>query len=230
MTEETMLIRSAMRPYQHPGGRLMAHGAAALTESELIAIILRVGSPGESALHLASRILSHFDGLAGLAHASAPDLQEICGLSVDKVAQIAAALELSRRLISTRSAERPLITTSAEAARYVADMALLDQEHVRVILLDSSQRVVAAPTLYIGTLTTSVLRISEVYREAITRNSPALILAHNHPSGDPTPSPQDVEVTRALASAGALLDITLVDHVIIGHGRWVSLRDQGFLG
>ena len=100
---------------------------------------------------------------------------------------------------------------------------------MRVILLDSSRRVVAAPTLYIGTLTTSVLRISEVYREAITRNSPALILAHNHPSGDPTPSPHDVEVTRALASAGMLLDITLVDHVIIGRGRWVSLRDQGFL-
>ena len=97
------------------------------------------------------------------------------------------------------------------------------------MLLDSARRVIAAPTIYIGTINTSVLRIAEVYREAITRNSPAIILAHNHPSGDPTPSPEDIELTRTLVNAGRLLDITLVDHVIIGQQRWVSLREQGFL-
>ena len=101
-------------------------------------------------------------------------------------------------------------------------------ENVRVLLLDINRRVIAAPTVYIGTLTTSVLRASEIYREAIVRGSAMLILAHNHPSGDPTPSPEDVEMTRSLAAAGRLLDIALVDHLIIGRGKWVSLREMGF--
>jgi DNA repair protein RadC len=218
-----------MRPYQHPGARLLARGSAVLTDAELLAIILRTGSGGESALHLAARVLASFDGLDAFARASAAELQTVQDLTIDKAAQIIAALELSRRLLAARSAERPIIATTDEAARFVADMAFLDQEHIRVVLLDTNRRVIAAPTLYKGTLNTSVLRVSEVFREAITHNSPALILAHNHPSGDPTPSPQDVEVTRALATAGHLLDITLIDHLIIGHGRWVSLRDQGFL-
>lgn len=228
MSEETLRALAVIRPYQHPGARLIAHGSAALTDTELLAIILRTGSGGESALHLAARILTSFSGLDALARATAIELQAIQDLSLDKIAQIMAALELSRRLLAAR-AERPGITTAADAAALVADMAFLDQEHVRVILLDTNRRVVAVPTLYKGTLNTSVLRVSEVFREAIIHNCPALILAHNHPSGDPTPSPEDLEVTRALASAGRLLDIAVVDHLVVGHGRWVSLRDQGFL-
>lgn len=220
---------SALRAYQHPAARLIAQGSAALSNTELLATIFRTGTNGEAAVHLANRLLTQFNGLYGLSQASATDLRGVYGLGSDKIAQIAAAFELSRRLSATQVEERPLITTAAEAAQFLSDMALLSQENVRVILLDSTRRVVAAPTLYIGTLNASVLRISEVFREAITRNCPALILAHNHPSGDPSPSPQDVELSHALASAGQLLDIAFVDHVIIGHGRWVSLREQGFL-
>lgn len=218
-----------LRSYQHPAARLAAQGAAALSNSELLATIFRTGTSTESAVHLATRILTHFNGLAGLAQASAEELQTLHDLPGDKSAQIAATLELSRRLSGAHGEDRPLITDAAAAAHYVADMAGLDQEHVRVILLDPARRVIAAPTLYIGTLNAAMLRVAEVFREAILRNSPALILAHNHPSGDPTPSPEDVELTRTLASAGQLLDITLIDHVIVGRGRWVSLRDQGFL-
>jgi DNA repair protein RadC len=215
--------------YQHPGGQLFAQGAAALSNTDLLATILRTGSAQESAMQLAARILEHFDGLQGLAQANPADLQRVTGLGNAQTAQVIAALELSKRLLLIRSAERPLIQSAEDAARYVADMAFLAQENVRVILLDSGRRVIAAPTVYIGTVSTSAVRVAEIFREAISRNSPAIILTHNHPSGDPTPSPEDVELTRTLANAGRLLDITLVDHVIIGQQRWVSLREQGFL-
>ena len=200
-----------------------------VSNAELLAIILRTGMAHETALHLAERILASYNGLYGLARANPADLQTIHGLSVAKVAQIVATFELGRRLMMTRPNDRPLISSAADAARYVADMAYLSQENVRVILLDSARRVVDAPTIYIGTINMSVLRIAEIFREAVTRNSPSIILAHNHPSGDPTPSPEDVDLTRTLVTAGRLLDITLVDHVIIGEQRWVSLREQGFL-
>ncbi len=120
------------------------------------------------------------------------------------------------------------IQTAADAARCIGAMAYLHQENVRVILLDSARHVIAVQTVYIGTVNTTVLRIAEIFRDAVARNSSSIILAHNHPSGDPTPSPEDVEVTRAVANAGRLLDIALCDHIILGYKRWVSLRDLGF--
>jgi DNA repair protein RadC len=218
---------SVIPSYQHPGGQLIAQGAASLSNTDLLTTILRTGNAQESAVQLAARLLEHFEGLYGLAQAQSADLRRV-GVSSAQAAQIVAALELSKRLL-THSAERPIIQTAADTARFVADMAFLTQEHVRAILLDSGQRVIAAPTVYIGTISTSAVRVAEIFREAISRNSAALILAHNHPSGDPTPSPEDVELTRTLANAGRLLDITLVDHVIVGRQRWVSLREQGFL-
>ncbi len=215
--------------YQNPGGRLIAQEIAVLSNAELLAIILRTGTAHETALHLAERILSQFNGLYGLAQASSTDLQTIHDLSIARIAEIVAVFELSKRLMLTSPNDRPLINSSADAAQYVADMGYLTQENVRVILLDSARRVIVAPTIYIGTVNMSVLRIAEIYREAIARNSPSIILAHNHPSGDPTPSPEDIELTRTLATAGRLLDITLVDHLIIGQQQWVSLREQGFL-
>jgi DNA repair protein RadC len=157
------------------------------------------------------------------------ELEAIEGLNSAQIVQVAATIELGKRLITSKNDEQVFITSAADAARYVADMMYLIQEHVRVLLLDSARRIVAAPTIYIGTINTSVLRVSEVYREAITRNCPALILAHNHPSGDPTPSPEDVELTRTLVNAGRLLDIVLLDHIIIGQQRWVSLTEMGFV-
>lgn len=219
---------TVMPSYQNPGGQLIAQGAAKLSNADLLATILRTGSAQESAIQLATRLLEHFDGLYGLAQAQPSDLQRI-GIAGAQAAQIVAALELSKRLL-TPGAERPTIATAEDAARFVADMAFLQQEHVRVILLDTGRRVIAAPTVYVGTIKTSAVRVAEIFREAISRNSAAIVLAHNHPSGDPTPSPEDVELTHTLANAGRLLDITLVDHVIIGRERCVSLREQGFLG
>jgi DNA repair protein RadC len=212
---------------ERPRERLRSLGAASLSSAELLAIILRTGSAEENVLRLCQRILAHFDGLQGLAQATPADLEQIRGLGAAKVAQIVATLELGRRLAANVPNERPVVNSAADAARLFMDMAHLQQEHVRVMLLDLNRRVIATPTVYIGTLNASVLRVSEIFREAVTRNSPAIIVAHNHPSGDPTPSPEDIEITRALIAAGKLLDITLVDHLVIGQTEWQSLRMLG---
>ncbi len=210
-----------------PLNRLLAAGAGGLTNTELIALLLEeAAETTESSRTSAQRLLAAYPDLHELAQAAPLDLQRI--LSATESGRIAAVFELCKRLAREQSVERPVIATAADAAALLADMAYLAQENVRVLLLDINRRVIASPTVYIGTLTTSVLRVSEIYREAITRGSALLILAHNHPSGDPTPSPEDVEMTRALAAAGRLLDIALVDHLIIGRGKWVSLREMGF--
>ncbi len=210
------------------GDRLLADGAASLTNAELLATILVTAEPHETALQLAERVIAASDGLYGLAQADASELREVAGLASSKLAQILAVIELSKRLIVGADAQQSPILTAADAARCVADMGYLRQEHVRVILLNSARRVIGLQTVYIGTVNMSILRIAEVFRDALIHNSPAIILAHNHPSGDPSPSPEDVEVTLAAANAGRLLDITLIDHIILSYQRWVSLRDLGF--
>jgi DNA repair protein RadC len=212
---------------ERPRERLIHHGANALSNAELLAIILRTGTAQENVLHLAERILARYQGLQGLSQTSPEELQQVAGLGEAKATQILAALEIGKRATAYNGNERPIVNGAVDAARLVMDMGNLRQEQVRAILLDSGRRVIAIPTVYIGTLNTSVLRVSEIFREAITRNSPALILAHNHPSGDPSPSPEDIELTRTLVAAGNLLDIQVLDHIIIGQPRWTSLKELG---
>ncbi len=227
MSEARSLSIHDLPPAERPRERLLQHGPEALSNTELIAIILRTGTAEENAVHLAERILVHYGGLHGLAQASAADLTRFRGLGNAKIAQIAAAIELGKRLMLYDPVERPVINRAEDAIRLVTDMRHLQQEHVRVILLDISRHVIAIPTVYIGTLNASVLRTSEMFREAVTRNSPAMIMVHNHPSGDAQPSPEDIDLTRSLISAARLLDITLVDHLIIGRQSWSSLKELG---
>jgi DNA repair protein RadC len=187
------------------------------TTTELVALLLG----GE--LHDAEMLLSRCDGLRGLAQASPADLND---LSESERARILAAMELAKRLMGYIPGERRVVRKAEDAAQLMADMSLLRQEHVRAILLDMNRQVIAVPTLYIGTLNASVLRVSEIFREAILRNSPAMILAHNHPAGDHSPSPEDVELTRTLIAAGKLLDISLLDHLIIGQNGWSSIKEM----
>jgi DNA repair protein RadC len=177
---------------------------------------------------MAQRLLKTFDGLGGLVQASAHQLTAERGLGPAKVAQLKAALELGRRLLVAAPGERPQIRSPADAANLVmSEMGLLEQEHLRVILLDTKNRVLDTPTVYVGSLNTSLIRVGELFREAIRANCASLIVAHNHPSGDPTPSPEDVAVTRQIAEAGKLLDVDVLDHLIIGHQRFVSLKERG---
>jgi len=176
---------------------------------------------------LASRVLSSYGGLHGLARVTSDELLSFNGLGKAKATQILAAMALGQRASMLQSEERPQIKNAQDAARLFTDMGSLTQEQIRVMLLDSSRKMTHIQTVYIGTVNMSVLRISEIYREAIIRNSPAIIVAHNHPSGDTYPSPEDIDMTHALVAAGELLDIQLVDHLIIGQTSWRSLREMG---
>jgi DNA repair protein RadC len=212
---------------ERPRERLLQHGPAALSAAELLAILLRTGRRGENALQLAHRILQHCEGLSGLGRIPAHELARIPGVGLAKAAQIQAALELGRRVAAAAPEERPFVRSAHEAYMLLADMADLEQETLRTILLDTRGRVVAIPTIYVGNVNTTLVRPAEVFREAIRRNAVSLILAHNHPSGDPTPSPEDIALTRDLIAAGQLLGIRVLDHLIIGRGRYTSLRERG---
>jgi len=213
---------------ERPRERLQHYGAGALSTAELIAILLRSGVAGESVLHLAERLLARYGGLTGLAQASFAELCQEKGIGPAKVTQIKAALELGRRLLVASPQERPQVRSPADAANLLMlEMSLLAQEQMRVILLDSKNRVLAIPTIYQGSLNTSLIRVGELFREAIRQNCAAIIVVHNHPSGDPTPSPEDVLVTKQIVEAGKLLDIEVLDHLVIGRQRYVSLKERG---
>lgn len=217
-----------MAEQDRPRERLMQVGAGAVSTAELIAIILRVGVPGENVLRLAERLLIRFKGLPGLSRATVAELMEVKGIGEAKAIEIKAALELGRRLMASAPEERPKVLSPADAANLLmSEMMFLEQEHLRLVLLDTRNRVLSTPTVYMGSLNTSVVRIGEMFRSAIRENAAALIVAHNHPSGDPSPSPEDVNVTKQAVQAGKLLDIEVLDHVIIGRHRFVSMKERG---
>lgn len=206
--------------------KLLQQGVDALSNLELLALLI-ADDDASTALEAAQRCLMAFDGLSGLAEVDAEALRAAVALDEAALARTLAGMALGKRLMIAQRRARPVIKSAADAAQLMSDMAHLPQEHVRLILLDNDRRVIATPTIYIGTVNVSVLRVAEIYREAVVRNSPAVILIHNHPSGDPTPSPEDIQLTRTLLSAGRLLDIVFVDHIIIGQRRWVSLKEMG---
>jgi DNA repair protein RadC len=213
---------------ERPRERLSTLGPQALTNAELIAILLRVGVVGENAVEVGQRLLQKFGGLRGLHRAPIKELIDQHGIGEAKAAQLKAAIELGRRLTVEAPEERLAINSPADAAALVQyEMSALEQEHLRVILLDRRNRVLEIVEVYKGSVNSSQVRVGELFKEAIRTNSSALIVIHNHPSGDPTPSPDDVAVTRAIVQAGKLLDVDVLDHMVIGQGRWVSLKEKG---
>ena len=213
---------------ERPRERLLHVGASAVSTIELLAIILRVGTGGENVMRVAQRLLVKFGGLGGLARASTSELCAEKGLGEAKVAQLKAAFELGRRLLVESPDERPTITSPADAANLLlGEMGLLEQESMRVILLDTRNRVQAIQTVYQGSLNTTMVRVSELFREAVRANCAAIIVAHNHPSGDPSPSPEDVAITKDIVAAGKLLNIDVLDHLVIGRQHFVSLKERG---
>lgn len=213
---------------ERPRERLLAHGATALSTPELLAVVLRAGTARRTVTKMAEDLLAAFGGLGGLARASTADLCRQRGMGPAKAAQLKAALELARRFQIEQPEERLQIRSPSDAAHLLQlEMAALEQEQLRVILLDSKNRLLAVRRLYEGSINAAQVRIGEIFREAVRENCAALVVVHNHPSGDPTPSPEDLRLTEAMVAAGRLLDIDVLDHVIIGHGRWVSMRERG---
>ena len=217
-----------LKEEERPRERLAKLGPQSLTNAELLGILLRVGMVGETAVQVGQRLLQTFGGISGIHRASFDELSSQKGIKLAKAAQIKAAIELGRRLVLEAPEERPVIHTPADAAELVQyEMSALEQEELRVLLLDTRNRVVHVETVYRGSVNSSQVRVAEIFKTAIRRNASNLIVIHNHPSGDPTPSPDDIAITRAILQAGELLDVKLLDHIIVGSGRFVSLKERG---
>ena len=197
--------------------------SAACTNLELLSAV--IGGPRQ--IEIAEAIAAHFKGdLHLLFQASVLELISISGVGEATAARIKSALALSRRL-STTSMERTSINSPKDAADLCGDMNTFDVEHLRVILLNTRSAVLGIADVYKGSVNSSQIRVGEVFRPALQRNATSVIIAHNHPGGDPTPSPDDIAVTRVLIQAGKLLDIEVLDHLVIGHGTSVSLKEKG---
>lgn len=213
-----------------PRERLYQFGPEALSNREILAILLRTGSKGENVLELAERMLTEAGGLSGLARLSVYELEQAHGMGPAKAAQVKAALELGRRSVSADPLTRPVINSPADVADMVMEeMRNLDREHFRIMLLNTKNNVLGISQVSVGSLNSSIVHPRECFKEAIRRNANTIILLHNHPSGDPTPSREDLDITRRLAEGGKILGIEVLDHVIIGDKKYVSLKEQGII-
>ncbi len=214
---------------ERPRERLKQHGVKHLSNTELIAILLRTGMQGENVVSLSSRVLTSLGGLAGLGRSSFTELCSQRGLSEAKACQLLAAIELGRRFVSLAPEERVVINSPQDVANLLmAEMAVLDQEHLKALLLNTKNEVLGIREIYVGNVNSSVVRPAEVFRPAVRENATSVIVVHNHPSGDPTPSAEDVSITRNLVEAGKMMAVEVLDHLVIGSGnRFISLKESG---
>ena len=219
---------SDLEESERPRERLMKLGPDKLSNAELLAILLRVGVQGASAVELGQRLLGNFKGLAGIHRAPVEELVEEKGVGPVKAVQIKAAIELGRRLNEVAPDEQATINSPEDAARLVRyQLQASEQEELRVLLLDTRNHLLDNVPIYVGSTNTAQVRAGDIFKPAVRKNATAIIVIHNHPSGDPTPSPDDVAVTRELIKAGELMGVKVLDHIVIGHGRHVSMKERG---
>ena len=219
-------------PEERPREKLLLCGAAALSNAELLAILLRSGTRKKSVLRIAEEILAHIkeQGLAGMVHISVPELAKIDGVGRVKAATLQAAIELGRRLSVQQAARIEIIHGPEDAAHYAMPRYRFEQkEHFAVLLLNTKNHVLGMPEVSVGSLSASVVHPREVFRAAIDYAAASMILLHNHPSGDPTPSREDIAVTERLVKAGKIMDIPVLDHVVLGNERFTSFKEQGLI-
>ncbi len=217
---------------ERPREKLIQQGAASLSDTELLAILLRTGTSSVSVLHLAEEVLAKYQdkGLVSIMNISPQEIATVHGVGLAKAATIVAAVELGRRL-STKAAQKlEKIEGPEDVARYASPILRFEQkEHFLVMLLDVRNRVLAMPKVSIGSLTASVAHPREIFREAIRYSAANMILIHNHPSGDPTPSREDIQITKQMMKAGEIMGIPVLDHVIIAGDGFLSLKETDCL-
>jgi len=208
-----------------PRERLLKEGAEALSDVELLAILLRTGSRATTALDLASLLMARFKNLHRLVDAAVEELSDVKGVGPAKASQVKAALELARRLAQFSEASRPVIKSPDDAAALVMEeMRHLDREHFRALLLNTKNQVIGTDKVSVGTLNSSTVHPRELFRNAIRKSAASMVLVHNHPSGDPAPSREDLDITRRLVEVGKIIGIEILDHIIIGDNRFTSFR------
>lgn len=215
---------------ERPRERLLKEGASALSNQELIAIILGTGTKQESVIQLSQRLLHHFQGLRLLKDATIDELKMIKGIGSTKAIQLRAAIELGSRIHKLKNEDRIIIRSPEDVSNYVMeDMRFLTQEHFVCLYLNTKNHVMQKKTIFIGSLNASIVHPREVYKEAFRHSAASIICAHNHPSGDPSPSREDIEVTKRLVECGKVIGIELLDHIIIGDGTFTSLKEKGYI-
>ena len=217
-------------PHDRPREKLQRLGAGTLGDNELVAIVLGHGRPNQSALDLANMLLDGIGGIEALARARVDDLRHLPGIGPARAAQVLAAVELGRRTLTRAGRQRVQITTPRTAAELLLPLyGNRSVEQFGVVLLDTRHRVLRTTVVSVGTLDASIVHPREIFREATAAGAAALVLFHNHPSGDPEPSPDDVKLTQRLIAAGVLMGIEVIDHVILGDVRYCSLREKGYI-
>lgn len=210
-----------------PRERMLAQGAASLSITELLAIIIRTGTTSLTALQLADLLLKRFGSLEVLAQAEVEEISQLKGIGQAKAVQIKAALELGIRLLTLQARKREGIRSGEDVFHLLLPtMRYLDKEYFKAVFLDTKNQVLQIKDVSIGSLNASIVHPRELFKGAIRVSSAAVILVHNHPSGDPSPSPEDIEITKRLWEAGQILGIKILDHIIIGDNKYVSLKER----
>ncbi|MEI2664577.1 MULTISPECIES: DNA repair protein RadC [Rossellomorea] len=228
--EENRLMIRDFPQDERPRERMIQSGAASLSNQELLAILLRTGTKSESVLQLSNRLLTQFDGLNLLKDASLEEITKTKGIGLAKAVQIMAAVEFGRRISNLAFDDRYSIRSPEDGANYVMnDMRFLAQEHFVCLYLNTKNQVLHKQTIFIGSLNASIVHPREVFKEAFRRSAASIICIHNHPSGDPTPSREDIEVTKRLVECGRIIGIDILDHLIIGEKKFISLKEKGYL-
>jgi len=232
MNDSKPLMIKQLPQEERPREKMLTRGAQALSNAELLAILLRTGTKNDSVLRVAERLLKKYEdlGIGALSGIGPQEISKIKGIGPAKAVTVAAAIEIGKRLNSLSSAQRVIIRSPQDAANLLMPRLRYEsREHFIVLLLSTKNHVLATPTISIGSLNASIVHPRELFREVIHHAAASVILAHNHPSGDPTPSSEDIVLTRKLVDAGKILEISVLDHVIIGDNKYVSLKEKGII-
>jgi DNA repair protein RadC len=215
---------------ERPRERLFRYGPESLSNSELLALILRSGNSGENIINLCNRILKEAGGLNGLLNSNAQEFMKLKGIKEAKAAQLLALAEITKRFRTYKSGEEYKINSPSDAAYMVMEtMRNLKQEVLKIILVNTKNKVILTKDVSMGSINSSIVHPREVFMEAVRRSAASIVICHNHPSGDPTPSSEDINITHRLKECGKLLGIELLDHIIIGNGTYISLKEKGIL-
>lgn len=219
-----------MPEMERPQERLLRYGADSLSNSELLAVILRTGTQAENVISLSHRLINNFEGINGLLEATKEELMEVKGIKEAKAAQILSVAELSKRFLTYRSGDSYRITSPEHAANLImVELRTHKKEVLKVLLLNTKNVVIGVFNASIGSLNSSIVHPREIFKEAIKKSAASIILAHNHPSGDPTPSQEDISSTSRIKEVGKIIGIELLDHIIIGDGKYISLKEKNLL-
>ena len=229
MNMDKQLMMKELPDTERPREKMLEKGVKAVSNAELLAILLRTGTKNVPVNRLAEQLLTKYE-LSGLGNISPHELSKTTGIGLVKAVTVIAGIELGRRLSQKEPDERPVIKCPRDAADLMmAELRYQTKEHFVALLLSTKNHVIARVIISVGSLNASIVHPRELFREAISYSAAAVILVHNHPSGDPTPSQEDISLTKQLIAAGNLLSISVLDHVIIGDGKYVSFKEKGII-